>query len=205
MFVARQVVRHRTANINEVSGRYSILPNEFYIPDPVMICTQSTDNNQGRSEVDKDRLTSVEREAISEAIKKHSIESYELYEHLIGDYNLSRELARMVLPVNVYTEFVWKMDLNNLFKFLMLRMDHHTQIETRMFANAIGILTESKFPLAYEAFNEHIRYATKFSMTETSYLRYRSDHTVLLSKLPEVEKRIGKRRAKEFKEKLGVK
>jgi len=137
IFVARQWVRHRTASINEYSARYSVVEDSFYIPEISRLNEQSASNKQSSSEsVIKDS------EYVHSLINEHSNRSYAIYKELL-DKGLSRELSRMVLPVNVYTEMYWVMNLHNLLKFLRLRMDKHAQYEIQVFANAIfEILSE---------------------------------------------------------------
>lgn len=131
IFVARQWVRHRTASLNEYSARYSVIKDSFYIPEPERLTGQSLINKQGSSdELIKDS------EYVCNLIKKHSEDSYKLYEELLSK-GLSRELSRMVIPVNVYTEMYWVISFHNLLKFLRLRMDEHAQYEIRVFAEAI--------------------------------------------------------------------
>lgn len=131
IFVARQWVRHRTASINEYSARYSVLEDDFYVPDPDRLTTQSEINKQGSS----DTLIK-DSQHVCDLIDRHSQTSYKLYEELLS-LGLSRELARVVVPVNVYTQMYWVMNLHNLLKFLRLRMDSHAQYEIRVYADAI--------------------------------------------------------------------
>jgi len=122
VFVARQWIRHRTANVNEYSARYSILDREFYIPAPDALAAQSTVNNQGRGEV----LQGAEAERVLELLKSDATRAYDHYEMMLsqdGQAGLARELARMNLPANIYTQWYWKVDLHNLFHFLRLRAD----------------------------------------------------------------------------------
>lgn len=132
IFVMRQLIRYRTARVNEVSGRYTMLSNDFYIPDPMNMRTQGKANKQGSDEVLEPFLATQ----LSSDIEAHSEDSYEIYQHLL-DQGLSREMARIVLPLNVYTEVVWQMDLNNLLKFFSQRLDPHAQFEIREYAQAI--------------------------------------------------------------------
>lgn len=131
ILVARQWVRHRTASLNEYSARYSVMEDEFYIPEPERLTKQSQDNKQGSSSISIDNPA----EKVSD-ITKFSEDSYALYQTLLKS-GLSRELSRMVLPVNIYTEMYWVMNLHNLLKFLRLRMDEHAQYEIRVYADAI--------------------------------------------------------------------
>ena len=154
VFVARQWIRHRTANVNEYSARYSILDREFYIPDPSALAAQSTVNNQGRGEV----LGPEESARVLEILKGDAARAYDHYEAMISDegqQGLARELARMNLPANIYTQWYWKTDLHNLFHFLRLRADAHAQYEIRVYAEEIGRLVADWVPLAWKAFLDY--------------------------------------------------
>ena len=146
VFVARQWIRHRTANVNEYSARYSILDREFYIPAPDKVAAQSVVNNQGRGEV----LTGAEAAQVLEILKADSTRAYDNYEAMIsqdGQQGLARELARMNLPANIYTQWYWKVDLHNLFHFLRLRADAHAQYEIRVYADEICKIAADWVPL----------------------------------------------------------
>ncbi|MBM7066878.1 FAD-dependent thymidylate synthase [Actibacterium sp. 188UL27-1] len=154
VFVARQWIRHRTANVNEYSARYSILDREFYIPAPDQLAAQSTVNNQGRGEV----LTGDEAARVLDMLKGDATRSYDHYEAMLnteGQQGLARELARMNLPANVYTQWYWKVDLHNLFHFLRLRADAHAQYEIRVYAETICNLVANWVPAAYSAFEDY--------------------------------------------------
>ncbi|MEE4187030.1 MAG: FAD-dependent thymidylate synthase [Roseobacter sp.] len=154
VFVARQWIRHRTANVNEYSARYSILDREFYIPAPEHINAQSVVNNQGRGGV----LEGDEAARVLEILKADSNRCYDNYEAMIsqdGQDGLARELARMNLPANVYTQWYWKVDLHNLFHFLRLRADSHAQYEIRVYADAICDVVADWVPAAYRAFEDY--------------------------------------------------
>ena len=154
VFVARQWIRHRTANVNEYSARYSILDREFYIPAPEHINAQSVVNNQGRGKV----LEGEEAQRVLEILKADSTRCYDNYEAMIsqdGQDGLARELARMNLPANVYTQWYWKVDLHNLFHFLRLRADAHAQYEIRVYAELMCDLVKDWVPFAYSAFEDY--------------------------------------------------
>ncbi|CAN1507928.1 THY1 Predicted alternative thymidylate synthase [Paracoccaceae bacterium] len=154
VFVARQWIRHRTANVNEYSARYSILDREFYIPAPEQLAAQSVVNNQGRGEV----LTGEESARVLEMLKSDANRAYDHYEAMLsqdGQQGLARELARMNLPANIYTQWYWKVDLHNLFHFLRLRADPHAQYEIRVYAEAIAACVKDWVPLAYAAFEDY--------------------------------------------------
>ncbi len=162
IFVARQWIRHRTANVNEYSARYSILDREFYVPVPAQLAKQSKTNRQGRG----DTLEGSAAEEALATIENLSAEAYSAYTRLLNEDQqggvidaskdgLARELARMVVPTNFYTQWYWKIDLNNLFHFLSLRADAHAQYEIRVYADAIAALVEKWCPLAFEAFRDY--------------------------------------------------
>ncbi len=154
VFVARQWIRHRTANVNEYSARYSILDREFYIPAPEHLAAQSVVNNQGRGEV----LSGEESARVLELLKSDANRAYDHYEAMLsqdGQQGLARELARMNLPANIYTQWYWKVDLHNLFHFLRLRADPHAQYEIRVYAEAIAKVVADWVPLAFGAFEDY--------------------------------------------------
>jgi thymidylate synthase (FAD) len=154
VFVARQWIRHRTANVNEYSARYSILDREFYIPEKSALAAQSTVNNQGRGEV----LAGDEAARVLAWLKSDAAQAYDHYEAMLSQENqqgLARELARMNLPANVYTQWYWKIDLHNLFHFLRLRADAHAQYEIRVYAECMAKLVADWVPLAYAAFEDY--------------------------------------------------
>ena len=154
VFVARQWIRHRTANVNEYSARYSILDREFYIPRAEDLAAQSTVNNQGRGEA----LTGDEAARVLDYLKGDAARCYDHYEEMIGQdgqQGLARELARMNLPANIYTQWYWKVDLHNLFHFLRLRADSHAQYEIRVYAETICEMVKDWVPFAYAAFEDY--------------------------------------------------
>ena len=154
VFVARQWIRHRTANVNEYSARYSILDREFYIPAPEALAAQSSVNNQGRGEA----LAPDEAARVLDWLKHDAGQAYDHYEAMIsqeGQQGLARELARMNLPANIYTQWYWKVDLHNLFHFLRLRADAHAQWEIRVYAEVICSLVKDWVPLAWAAFEDY--------------------------------------------------
>ena len=154
VFVARQWIRHRTANVNEYSARYSILDREFYIPEPAQLAAQSTVNNQGRGAV----LEGAEAARVLALLKSDAAQCYDHYEDMLsqdGQHGLARELARMNLPMNIYTQWYWKTDLHNLFHFLRLRADSHAQYEIRVYAEAIAEMVRDWVPAAFAAFEDY--------------------------------------------------
>jgi thymidylate synthase (FAD) len=172
IFVARQWIRHRTANVNEYSARYSIMDKEFYIPAPEMLSPQSKKNHQGRAE--GTALSPEESARVLEILKGDSERVYGHYEELMNATNdgnvidveksgIARELARMNLTMNYYTQWYWKIDLHNLMHFLMLRADSHAQYEIRAYADAMIDVVKKWVPFAHEAFEEHRLHGTRLS------------------------------------------
>ncbi len=190
IFVARQLVRHRTANINEYSGRYSEMPDEFYIPSFEDMQPQSKTNNQGRSGEISDRNKGV----LKSILEQTFVYGYQIYQGILSPFNsqnlpdgwawdekahvgldegldeeyqgLAKELSRIVLPVANYTEWYWKIDLHNLFHFLKLRLDPHAQKEIRDFSEAIYKLVQPLYPVAFEAFEDYSRQSKTLSRME---------------------------------------
>jgi len=170
VFVARQWIRHRTANVNEYSARYSILDREFYIPAPDALAAQSTVNNQGRGEL----LEGEEAARVLEILKGDAMRAYDNYESMLsqeGQKGLARELARMNLPANIYTQWYWKVDLHNLFHFLRLRADAHAQYEIRVYAETICEIVADWVPLAYKAFADYRMGGANLSATAMACIR----------------------------------
>jgi thymidylate synthase (FAD) len=200
IFVARQWIRHRTANVNEYSARYSVLDREFYLPDqkfirlqkeekrtapsqaslfdvgggatPEVTAAQSSTNKQGREGVlDPDSASAVLRR-----IKATSEGSFTAYEKLLGDEErpgIARELARMVLPLNTYTQWYWKVDLHNLLHFLRLRHDAHAQYEIRAYAEVLSDIVRRWVPLTARAFEEHRLAGAELSAAALKVIRRR--------------------------------
>ncbi len=170
VFVARQWIRHRTANVNEYSARYSILDREFYTPAPEHVNAQSVVNNQGRGAV----LEGEEAARVLETLKGDANRAYDNYEAMISDEGqagLARELARMNLPTSIYTQWYWKVDLHNLFHFLRLRADHHAQYEIRVYADAICKVVADWVPAAYGAFEDYRMGGENMSATAMECVR----------------------------------
>ena len=162
MFIARQWIRHRTASINEYSARYSVLDKEFYIPEEKDLAVQSKLNKQGRGNI----LSPKDSEEALFLLKRDAEKSYETYEYLLNENNkgevidenrdgLSRELARINLTLNTYTQWYWKTNLHNLMNFIFLRADSHAQYEIRVYADIIYKIMESWVPITAEAFNSY--------------------------------------------------
>ena len=178
IFVARQWIRHRTANVNEYSARYSILDREFYIPAPEHLATQSTTNNQGRGAV----LSPENARKVRALLVEDATRAYDSYEDLVtpeseGGYGLARELARMNLPTNIYTQWYWKCDLHNLFHFLRLRADSHAQYEIRAYAEVIDDIVARWVPMAHRAYVDYRRDAVGLSRQGRALVDAALSHT----------------------------
>jgi len=150
MFIARQWIRHRTASVNEYSGRYSLMPLLYYTPDADQFGLQSAANNQGR---DEQAAESVYDEAVARWNRIRS-EASDAYTWMVGD-DVARELARIDLPLSTYTQWYWKIDLHNLLHFLSLRADPHAQWEIQVFAKIIAGMVKRVAPLSYEAWVDY--------------------------------------------------
>lgn len=178
LVVLAQMIRHRTANINQISARYSLMDNEFYIPERENIGVQSSVNRQGRGE----EVEFAKAEEFRTWLILASQEAYGKYEYFLNDDGtgkpvdtdkpmLARELARMGLPQNLYTQLVWKCDLHNIFHFLGLRMEGHAQWEVRQYANAMGQIVKDSFPISYKAFEDYEFNAMNMSVPEQDIIK----------------------------------
>lgn len=212
IFVMRQLVRHRTASMNEYSARYSVLTDEFYIPEFEQIQKQSTTNKQGREE---SAWGFEEKRSVQHAFQRSFHNAYKEYASLLGkeDDGLARELARSVLPVGGYTELYWKANLKNFLHMARLRMDPHAQWEIREFAGAMYDLVKPLFPEACSAFEDYAVNSVKLSAGEYALVKNLISHAkweTLVAKYGNDEKALGQdaglgvRELKEFKEKLGL-
>lgn len=162
IFVARQWVRHRTARLNEISGRYSVMKDEFYVPDAAEMRTQDSVNKQGRSE---EPVDAAQAKAWVDQMVDDQNEIYNHYTEMI-EGGLAREIARANLPLSLYTEWYWQIDLHNLFHFLRLRIDPHAQYEIRVYGEALAKCAKAVAPMAYEAFEEHLLGSVRFGNAE---------------------------------------
>ena len=175
IFVARQWIRHRMASVNEYSARYSILDREFYIPEPANLASQSQNNRQGRGEV----LQGDAAAAVLDLLRQDATQCFDHYALMLGEdtdaaepgYGLARELARMNLTLNTYTQWYWKADLHNLLNFLALRLDTHAQYEIRVYAEAMLQSVRAWVPQACAAFEEYRLGAFTFSASMLSAIR----------------------------------
>ena len=202
IFIMRQLVRHRTANLNEYSGRYSVMSNEFYLPEGDYLAKQSTTNSQGRGEV-------LEQQGLLQFEFNRIYDGASMAYQVLLEHDLSREVARALLPVANYTECIWKIDLHNFFHFVKLRSDDHAQREIRDYADAMYELVKPNFPLCCEAFEDYVQGAKTFSKQEMEvireHLQYVDDNHAWTerSDLGVTEHKLGKRESKEFLEKIG--
>ena len=178
IFVARQWIRHRTANVNEYSARYSILDNEFYVPAPEHLAAQASVNRQGRGDV----IEGAAAQRVLDLLRNDAERAYAGYTTLLNEDasgapadpawpGLARELARMNLSLNFYTQWYWKIDLYNLLHFLSLRADPHAQYEIRAFAEAMLATVQRWVPMAYDAFLEYRMNAVTISATGLAVVR----------------------------------
>jgi len=198
IFVARQWIRHRTANVNEYSGRYSEMKDEFYTPNPNDIRPQSVLNKQGRSE---ETLPDGIAEQAAIAFKAGQDEAYAQYQEFL-EQGIAREIARINLPVSNYTEWYWKIDLHNLFHFLRLRIDSHAQYEIRVFAEAIAELVKPFVPHAWEAFEDYVLNAHRMTAPELKVLKHLLESMEFPSDETLAELGLKGREAVEFKDKM---
>jgi thymidylate synthase (FAD) len=199
IFVARQWIRHRTANVNEVSGRYSVLPDEMYVPDRSAIALQSESNKQGRA----DRLAdSTNAEGFLDMLERSQKSARDSYEWSLGA-NVAKELARINLPVSQYTEWYWKIDLRNLLHFLHLRLDSHAQYEIRVYAEAIAKIVQAWVPYCWEAFVDYVRDAVVLTKPEIELIR-QQQATNRGAFDPAFKHRLSKRELQEFTTKLAL-
>jgi len=169
IFVARQWIRHRTARVNEISGRYSIMKDEFYLPADADVAAQSEDNKQGRAEEPMEHSRAEEVRTLLAAGQQAAYRDYSM---LVED-GLARELARINLPLSLYTEWYWQIDLHNLFRFLSLRLDPHAQKEIRLYAQTMLDITRAVAPAATESFERNILHGVRFNGVEMAELKRR--------------------------------
>ncbi len=162
IFIARQWIRHRTANVNEYSGRYSVMEDEFYIPPADQVTGQSKSNRQGRDETE---LTPEAREQFLSFLETSNEQLYAEYKNSLEN-GVARELARINLPLSLYTQWYWKIDLHNLFHFLKLRLDPHAQWEIQEYARAMAEMVRQVVPVAWEAFEDYQLNSQTFSLIE---------------------------------------
>ncbi|MGH7041550.1 MAG: FAD-dependent thymidylate synthase [Acetobacteraceae bacterium] len=203
IFVARQWIRHRTANVNEYSARYSVLDREFYIPAPEHLAAQSASNRQGRGQV----LDGEEAARVLDLLRADAARCYDDYAWMLNEegsdpnrLGLARELARMNLTLNTYTQWYWKTDLHNLLHFLSLRADAHAQYEIRAYAEAMLTTVEAWVPLACAAFREYRLGAATLSAGMLSAVR----QMLAGKRVEQAESGLSKREWTEFMQVLGI-
>lgn len=178
IFVTRQWFRHRTASINEYSARYSVLDREFYFPAPDAIAAQSASNHQGRG----DELDAAAAERVIQLLREDAARAYDSYLWMLNETEegtvadpsrtgIAREIARINLPLGIYTQFYWKVDLWNLLRFLSLRADAHAQYEIRAFAATILDIVARWVPIVHEAFQDYMLQSTTLSRQATAVIR----------------------------------
>ncbi|MDD2237613.1 MAG: FAD-dependent thymidylate synthase [Kiritimatiellae bacterium] len=167
IFVARQWIRHRTARVNEISGRYSVMTDECYLPPEEQVRYQSADNKQGRS---TEEVPPELRRKVLDILLADQQTVYASYETLL-QHGLAKELARINLPLSLYTEWYWQIDLHNLFHFLKLRLDAHAQWEIREYGRVMADMARAVAPSAYASFERHVLGAHRFSSDELTALR----------------------------------
>lgn len=167
IFVARQWIRHRTARVNELSGRYSVMKEEFYTPSSGTVSYQSKDNKQGRS---TEEVPAELKRKVLDLITSIDNSSYEAYNKMI-ESGIAKELARISLPLNLYTEWYWQIDLKNLLHFLRLRLDEHAQYEIREYAKAMAEIVKKICPFTWESFEEHTLHGVRLSKSEVNALK----------------------------------
>ncbi|MFC2130805.1 FAD-dependent thymidylate synthase [Bacteroidota bacterium] len=197
IFVARQWIRHRTANVNEYSGRYSEMKNEFYLPELEQLRHQSSMNRQARGDRE---LPKKDAENILKKLDKTQEKLFNDYESYLAK-DLARELSRINLPLSTYTEWYWKIDLHNLMHFLKLRLDWHAQYEIRVYAEKITELIKPIVPLTYQSFEDYLVNSISFSDQESSII-----NMMINKDLPD-EKTLAKKgikglELKEFRKKI---
>ncbi len=207
IFVARQWIRHRTANVNEYSARYSIMDKEFYLPQRDQMAVQSTQNRQGRGQT----LSDKESDRVMQLLKQDSERVYDHYQEMLNedekgnviDVNregFARELARMNLTLNYYTQWYWKVDLHNLMNFLRLRADAHAQYEIRVYADAMIDVLSRWCPHTFAAFNEYRMGGAQISTTGLTIVQ----RMLKGEKVTQADSGLGKREWNELMDDLGL-
>lgn len=212
IFVARQWIRHRTANVNEYSGRYSIMDKEFYIPNPEQLAAQSQTNKQGRGRL----LNSAESARVLQILKEDCARNYDHYLEMAnvdedgkpldnGKDGLARELARMGLSLNFYTQWYWKTDVHNLLHFIHLRADSHAQYEIQVYANVLKDILKGWLPNVYQAAVDYKFEAENMSRMEMEVIRFFADQLPKQGMNPMLDNLgvVGRER-QEFYTKLGL-
>lgn len=202
IFIARQWIRHRTASVNEYSARYSLMEDEFYIPEYEQLAVQSNDNKQGRGEL----LSKDKAKIVRDILIEDSQRTYDNYDKMVdedGDIKLARELARINLTINCYTQWYWKINLHNLLHFLTLRIDSHAQYEIRIYAKLIAEILQGWCPITYQAWMDYqvnaISVSNKHKVMISNMINYINENNPELIKKPEG---MSKREHNEFLQSL---
>ena len=207
IFIARQWIRHRTANVNEYSARYSIMENEFYVPAESQLAAQSKNNRQGRGNL----LEAERARQVLQLLKKESLKAFDDYTQLMNEdeegkiiaaeeTGLARELARMRLPLNFYTQWYWKIDLHNLLHFLRLRAHSHAQYEIRAYADVMLKTVEQWVPATYSAFCRYKMDSASFSSSAMQVIQ----RLIKGEKVTQETSQMSKREWEEMMEALGL-
>lgn len=184
IFVARQMIRHRSSSLNEISARYSVMEDNFYVPKPEELRAQSTVNKQGS----EGKIDNIQASVFSNAIESQAKAAYDLYTRMI-EAGVAREQARMVLPVNLYTEWYWKQDLHNLMHLMALRCDHHAQYEIQVYGNAILEIVKQLCPWTIEAWEKYhpLRGAIKLTSLEKNAIQKYNSNKNSLSLIGQID------------------
>lgn len=195
IFVSRQFCRHRTSSLNEISARYSVMKDEFYFPNPEDLRKQSTTNKQGSD----GNIEAEQAEGFSKIIRQQCRDSYAWYTNML-EAGVSREQARMILPLNLYTQFYWKQNLHNMLHLLALRMDSHAQYEIRVYANAMYEIVRHLAPWTIEAFDNYhpMRNAIKLTKMEKDAIKQYNSSKNSLSLIADIDT-TNKREQNEWK------
>ena len=195
IFVSRQFCRHRTSSLNEISARYSVMKDEFYFPNAEDLRKQSTTNKQGSD----GNIETEQAEVFAKIIRQQCRDSYAWYTNML-EAGVSREQARMILPLNLYTQFYWKQNLHNMLHLLALRMDSHAQYEIRVYANAMYEIVKHLAPWTVEAFDNYhpMRNATKLTKMEKDAIKKYNSSKGSLSLIGEIDT-TNKREQNEWK------
>jgi thymidylate synthase (FAD) len=196
--VARQMIRHRTGRLNEISGRYSVMKNEAYVPTKDRVCKQSSDNKQGSGE----KFDDITAMLATKDFKEESEAAFCCYQEYV-DAGMARELARINLPLSTYTEWYWQFDLSNLMKFLYLRLDGHAQYEIRQYAQAMYEIAKTICPASMSSFENHMLNGAKVSGKEKDALKnlLDSSYDIASEKLRET---LSEKEYKQFMAKFGL-
>lgn len=199
IFVARQLIRHRTANVNEYSGRYSLMPMQFYTPQPENFCKQATNNKQGRAEI----VDGNTYDNTLDLLENQRNDATKNYTWML-EQDVAKELARIDLPLSMYTEWYWKVDLHNLFHFLRLRCDNHAQWEIQQYGNVMAGMTKLVAPHSFDAWVDYRYGATSLSLPERKALNAMLASGTPFDEIDLAAHGLSRREQEEFQKKLTV-